>query len=700
MKLLLSSILFASACARPYEHKDALEAVSLGAPTAWAEHPELVAFSRSQHSLAANAKTSRLQQLDLRTQELRDITLDGDFKSPSQPQFVSPREVLFLDDGALYYVDTRSRATRLVLETPQKIETFKVDPKSGVLAFAVTVVCPDDTEVCLDMAASKDWLEKQAKEPQTARAWDKLPMRHWDQWTQAQTRRHVHVAVLDSSTWMLRESPRDIMATMKQDCPRRPFGGSDDFDIAPGGDEIVFAAKTSASDEAWSTDVDIYTVSLEGEKFVPKKITHTSAYETNPVYTPDSESIVFLAMRTPKNEADRNRIAVYNRRTGEIAMRTEHIDLSFHSLAFVPGESDHVIATAQQQGHDVIFDVPLGDGAIKSLSGKGAAGGVLPLKDGRILHTLSNMHVPADIAIDGKRITSVNEAHFRDVDIAPLEEFRFAGWNDEETHAWLVKPADFDPSKKYPVAFLVHGGPESAWLDGFSTRWNPYSFAGAGFVTVAVNFHGSTGYGQDFTDSIVGHWGDRPYEDLLKALDYMEENLPFCDMDKVVAAGGSYGGFMSNWLHGNAGDRFAGFVVHSGIFDNKAMYYTTEELFFSEYENGGRPPYEDEDKYQEFNPSLHVKNWSKPTLVITGGTKISQNSYGEISWVYVCTLCDLRSRLPSAGNPGDCCLHGPSATRHPFALPAFPGREPLDTAAGELDSVVQRGHRLDEEVHG
>ena len=218
-------------------------------------------------------------------------------------------------------------------------------------------------------------------------------------------------------------------------------------------------------------------------------------------------------------------------------------------------------------------------------------------------------------------VTHMNDALLSQIDMQPLESFTFKGANDEEVQGFMVKPPGFDPNKKYPLKFLIHGGPQGAWGNEWTYRWNAELFAASGnYVVVMINFHGSTGYGQKFTDSISGDWGGKPYVDLMKGLDYVEKTYPFIDKNREAALGASYGGYMANWILGHT-NRFKCIVSHDGMFNTESAYGTTEELWFPEWEFKG-PPWNNREPYRKFSPHLFADKFKTPTLVVHG-----QNDY-------------------------------------------------------------------------
>lgn len=218
---------------------------------------------------------------------------------------------------------------------------------------------------------------------------------------------------------------------------------------------------------------------------------------------------------------------------------------------------------------------------------------------------------------DLRQITRINADRLAAARLGEAEQFTFRGWNDDTVYAWIVKPVDFDSAKTYPVAFLIHGGPQGSFGNDFHYRWNPQTYAGSGYAAVMIDFHGSTGYGQEFTDAIRGDWGGKPLEDLQKGLAAALERYAWMEGERICALGASYGGYMINWIAGNWPDRFRCLVNHDGVFDQRMMYYATEELWFPEWEHGGvywRNP----EGYEKHNPALHVDEWRTPMLVIHG----------------------------------------------------------------------------------
>ena len=326
-------------------------------------------------------------------------------------------------------------------------------------------------------------------------------------------------------------------------------------------------------------------------------------------------------MARPGYESDRFRIILRGWPDGPQKILTEDWDRSAGSFCFAP-DGRTIYATAGNIGHTSLFAVDVQTGTVRTVVKEGAIGSLNPTAD-RIIYAMHSFKSPVElysVRPDGSDIRSVTRINAEKLAVArrgDFEQFSFKGWNDETVYGFVVKPVDFDPQKKYPVAFLIHGGPQGSFSNGFSYRWNPQAYAGAGYAAVMIDFHGSTGYGQAFTDSIRGNWGSRPFEDLQKGLAAALEKYPWMDGDRVGALGASYGGYMINWIAGNWPDRFLCLVNHDGIFDTNMAYYATEELWFPEWEFSG-PPWANPSAYQKYNPMNHVTSWKTPMLVIQG----------------------------------------------------------------------------------
>jgi len=526
--------------------------------------------------------------------------------------FVSERD----NQKQVFCISTRGGKPHRLTNFPVRVDTLRWSPKGNKIAFSAAVY-PDVGS--LEETAERD--KQRAKEPKHMK-FDRLFIRHWDRWNDGK-RNHIFVlSVKKSKTnpkWIAIGPPKDLMKGFDGDCPVPPFGGREDYDLSPDGRELAFTSQTG-QDEAWSTNLDVYIVPIDGGR--PKCITEENrAADSQPVYSPDGKKIAYLAMSRPGFESDRRRIKVYDRETREICTLTEDWDRSPESLAWSP-DSKYLLATAQDFGRTKVFRVSATDGSKMELVGEHCNANVAVSKGDLVYYTQDSLKSGAEIwraALDGsgqRKLTKLNESRLSHVKMVEPEEFWFVGAEGQQVQAWLLKPFGFTPGEKYPVAFVIHGGPQGATEDTFHYRWNLQAFAGAGYGVIAVNFHGSTGFGQDFTDSISGDWGGKPFQDLMMGLDYALVNYPWLDANRMAALGASFGGWMVNWINGHT-DRFKCLVNHDGGFDEFVSYFTTDELWFPEWDFKGTP-WENPGLYDKFSNSRYVANWKTPTLVIHG----------------------------------------------------------------------------------
>lgn len=503
---------------------------------------------------------------------------------------------------------------------PVDVDNLRWSPKGNQIAFSAEVY-PD-----ADMAATAKRDAEKASDPVQAMKFDRLFVRHWDSWEDGK-RSHLFVLPVardEGKPWRSAGEPVDLMAGIDADCPTKPFGGAEDYSWSPDGKEIAYTAQLGA-DIAWSTDLNIYRVPATGGPSTPITADN-KATDTGPVYSPDGATIAFRSMSRPGFESDRLRIQLLDRASGKTRTLTEGWDRSADSIAWRP-DGKAILTTAAESARHKIFSIDVASGQPVELVGQHYNSGVAILSGGeaaahRIVFAQDSLSSPAEIFTadaaggDLRRLTHFNDERLKLAQMGEVGEFTFTGALGEKVQAWILKPAGWQAGKKYPVAFIVHGGPQGAIDDHFHYRWNLQAYAGAGYSVIAVNFHGSTGFGQAFTDSISGDWGGKPFEDLMKGLDFALANYDWLDGNRVAALGASYGGWMINWINGHT-DRFRCLVNHDGGFDEAANYFTTEELWFPEWEFKGTP-WTNRELYEKFSPSRYVDRWKTPTLVIHG----------------------------------------------------------------------------------
>ncbi len=526
------------------------------------------------------------------------------------------------DGHWVYFLSSRSGSTQIwratpagtgiaqVTRLPLDVQTFRIAPdgRHVVVALAVFPDCPT-LQCTVDRSAAK------ARSKASGTLYTRVFVRHWDQWADG-TRNHLFAVTLDSAG--AAGNPISLMRTFDGDSPSKPFGDEHDFAISPDSRTVVFSARLAGHTEPWSTNFDLYRVPLDGSR-APVDITADNpAWDGGPVFSPDGSKLAYVAQKQPGHESDRFAIMVRDLRAGTTREIDPSWDRSAGSLAW-SADGQTIFTDADDVQNHKLFAVNVANGAATALTDSGDVEG-FSVGEHAIAYALSTLESPAQafvLPLSGTptQLTHVDRQKLQGVDIAPSQSFTFIGWNGETVHGRVTQPYGYAPGKKYPVAFLIHGGPQGSWTNGWSYRWNPQFYAGLGYAVVTVDFHGSTGYGQAFTDSISQHWGDRPLEDLQKGWAAALAQFSYLDSDRACALGASYGGYMIDWIAGNWNQPWKCLVVHDGVFDNRMMGYSTEELWFAEWENGGTP-WDHPENYEKFNPIDHVADWRVPMLVI------------------------------------------------------------------------------------
>jgi acylaminoacyl-peptidase len=340
------------------------------------------------------------------------------------------------------------------------------------------------------------------------------------------------------------------------------------------------------------------------------------------VVSPDGRTLAWRATTRPGFESDRFTVWTMDTVTGAKRALTGAWDRSPGALKWSK-DGASLYATADDDGATKLFRIDAKTGEVATVTRSGHVSAFDP-SAGPLVYVQDSIRGPAQLYAKqatgaSVALTRVDADKLAGVELADSSRLSFTGWNGETVHGWVIKPTNYQPGQRYPVAFLIHGGPQGSWTDSWSYRWNPQVYAGAGYAVVMIDFHGSTGYGQAFTDAISDHWGDRPLEDLQKGWAAALKENPFLDGDRACALGASYGGYMINWIAGVWNKPWKCLVVHDGVFDDRMMGFSTDELWFSEWEHGGQTPWGDPAAYERFNPVNHVAEWRVPQLVIHGG---------------------------------------------------------------------------------
>ena len=527
------------------------------------------------------------------------------------------------DGKSIFFMSGRSGSDQVWRTTPDGAQATQVTKLS--LDVGVFEVGADGKSLVVSLAVFPDCTTLQCTLDRNAKpkapsgvVFDKLFVRHWDTWADG-TRNHLFALALGADG-AAGGQPIELTPGLDADVPSKPFGDDTDFSITPDGKAVVFSARIAGTSEPWSTNFDLFRVPLDASAKPENLTAENKAWDAAPTPSPDGSKLAWLAMKRPGFEADRYGIMIRDLKTGATRELAPAWDRSAEMIKWsADGKTIYAVAQDIGQRRLYAFDAAKG-GAPKALTGPGHVADFDVSKTGLVFDR-DDLTAPAQayaLPFEAKapiQLTHVDADKLAGVKMGETEQFSFPGWNGETVYGYLVKPVGYEPGKTYPVAFLIHGGPQGSFGNFFHYRWNAEAFAGHGYAVVMIDFHGSTGYGQGFTDAISGHWGDRPLEDLQKGWAAALAKYPFLDKDRACALGGSYGGFMVNWIAGNWNGPWKCLVNHDGIFDNRMMGYSTEELWFSEWENGGTP-YANPQGYEQFNPAVHVADWTKPELVI------------------------------------------------------------------------------------
>ena len=545
------------------------------------------------------------------------------------PEGWSVNSPSFSPDGkTVYFLSAKSGVQQLYAVpagggTPKQLTAFALDVAGYKLSPDGTrVLFSTDTfaECKADFACTKKKLDDTAAKKSSGVVYDGLFVRHWDTWADGR-RSRLFVAALPEGKAKPVANATSLTDTIDGDAPSKPFGGADEYTWSPDGSAVVAAIRVAGKGEAWSTNFDLYQFAADGSTAPVNLTAANPAWDTGPVFSADGRTLYYRAMKRPGFEADRFGLMAMDLATKQVREIAPTWDRSADGIV-LSKDGATIYTTAQDVGQHPLFAVDASSGDVKKIVGDGSisafdiAGDTLALtrntlKSGDQLFTTNLSGAPL------RAITPSAGDMLKDVSFGDFEQFTFKGWNNETVHGYVVKPHDYVEGQKYPVAFLIHGGPQGSFGDGWSYRWNPQTYAGQGYAVVMIDFHGSTGYGQAFTDAISQHWGDRPLEDLQKGWAAAQEKYTFLDGKNACALGASYGGYMINWIAGNWNEPWKCLVNHDGVFDIRSMGYVTEELWFTEWENGGTP-YDVPKNVEKFNPVNHVAKWRVPMLVVQG----------------------------------------------------------------------------------
>ena len=580
---------------------------------------------------------TNLQLTEISTKKRGYITPAVDGQSDSSPFFSSlfPKFLFFQRKGKIMYIpfppteiskDITEDKSQILAEYNITISSFKL--KKDAFVFSADVYFDCDTIQC-----SVDKIAKETKDYQT---YTSLHMFHWDEWLIEGKGSHLFYQKFklnDEEKFELIGEPKDITFGMELNTPPL-FSSSDNFDISNDGTMVAFSAHIRDHEESWSTSWRTYFINTVTMK-KPILITeHTNARTQQPKFSIDDTKIAYLAMKTPMLESEFLHFEIYNILTNKRYIIDDTLDVSVSNYFW---ENDHLLYFQSTiLGLNKIFTVDIKDpkdpkfSLINTKSMTSSFGLPFnPLSKKNMKYSVKSGYDCPDRIVtfpDDELVVDVNEEMMKDKELTPPKSFNFIGGYNETVYGWIMKPINFDETKKYPVVLLVHGGPESSWTSGWSYRWNPALYAQQGYVVVMINPHGSTGVTSAFQNAVRNDWGGVPYEDLITGMNYVFDTYNFVDKDKACALGGSYGGYMMNWINGHT-DMFKCLVNHDGAFSVISKFYGTDELWFQKaefcpYDKIGCNPFDGKeirDGYEKNSPERFVKNWKTPTLIIHGG---------------------------------------------------------------------------------
>ena len=611
LNIAVSSVICAK---KPMTPEDLIKVKAVGDPQV-SPDGKWVVFSVTSQDAETNKSKTKLYIVSLSGGKPRRITSgSGSDHSPrwspdgKKLAFVSTRG----DDGSQLWVlpFKKGGEAKKITKVPTGVSSPMWRPDGKRLAF-VSRVFPQ----CRDEVCNKKILEERKKSGVKAEIFDSLMYRHWNHWRHGRVK-HILDVSADGGT------ARDLTPG-KADAPPAALGSGHDFHYSPDGKKLAYTTNTSKV-VATSTNNDIYLVDADGG--APKQVTKSPANDNSPHFSPDGRYLAFRAMERPGYESDRYRLIVINRKTGARRVLTSTFDRPVGEIAWSP-DSKQVYFTVPDRGYFPVYSVSVNGGKVKTVLDKVTVRYLRVSPSGRSLVFVGQANdSPTEVYrydLVGRkkaRLTGFNTWLTEKRDMGKLESFWFKGASGARVHAFLLWPPESSvkKGKKIPVINLIHGGPQGMFGDSFHPRWNIQMFAAPGYAVLMVNFHGSVGYGQAFTDSIQGDWGGKPYEDVMKGTEAVVKKYPRLDGSRVAAAGASYGGYMVNWIGGHT-DRFKCLLSHAGVFDLRSMYGATEELWFPEWEYKGTPwGKTTKSQYERFSPSYYVKNWVTPTLVIHG----------------------------------------------------------------------------------
>jgi len=582
---------------------------------------------------STNKKTQTMYLGDYSSPDTALIPLDAQSETiDSTPVWsVDGKTVFFLSSRgsgiwAMDVTDPKNAKAYNVVSLPVDVDTMQLSPKGTYMAFTSFVYPGKTLQETADIDAAR------AASPVNVQIWTETFVRRWDQYWDGKFS-HVHYGALtyDKSKkqyTMDASAIIDVMGDQDGDCPQRPFGGPDEYSWSPAENYIGYTTQIG-KDKGWSTDCNVWEYSLK-DKTREGITLSNKALDTNPVYSSDEKTIAYLAMQTPGYESDQKEIRFYDRASKTITtLEVNNFDRSFESIEY-DGAEKGFYCNVEDQGYQKYFRVDIASHNVTRFCGNFTATNLNVIKcvdkdsEECAVFIESEFVQPAEVYMTKStgevvRLTKFTVDNMKDIEMTKVWETHYSGWNKETIQAWVHAPYGYkeDDDTKYPVVLYIHGGPETPWTDNFHYRWNPQLIAAMGYVIIQPNFHGSGSFGKEFTKSIIMHWGDKPFEDLMLAVDHLGANFRFANISNVGAMGASYGGYMINWLNSQT-QRFKCLICHDGVFNTAANYWETDELYFPTMEFGGIPT-DYGTCYAEWSPSTYADKMVTPELIFHGG---------------------------------------------------------------------------------
>ncbi|MDT4968060.1 MAG: hypothetical protein QOJ64_2797 [Acidobacteriota bacterium] len=566
-----------------------------------------VAFTVSDIDKTANRGISQIYLVPVIGGEPR--LLGSGLRSNTPRWSPDGKKVAYLNSGQIWTIDVASGEAKKVtnISTGAGEPVWSPDGKMVLFSSDVYPDCTTD-----DCNRQRDQAAEESKVK--AKTAERLLYRHWNAWKDNK-RSHVFVVTVDSG------ETRDLTPG-DWDSPPFSLGGPTDYAFSPDSKKVAFVRNTDKV-EATSTNGDIFIVPVTGGE--PTRITGSNlAADASPAFSPDGRYIAYRAQARPGFESDLWKLMLYDRETGKSRSLTDKLDAYVESFTF-SSDSQNILFVTGERGWQPVYSLSIKTGAMTKLIGEGFNDDVKISSDGKTLvFSRSSSVMPTEIFTangDGsnvRQLTHTNEAFLSGFGLKPQEAVTWTGAGGTTVNGWIVKPANFTPSKKWPLMVLIHGGPQGAWGDNWGYRWNPQVFASAGYVVFTPNPRGSTGFGQKFIDEISGDWGGKAYTDIMNGVAHVVSTNSFIDKDRIGGAGASYGGYMANWIQGHNNDKrfqFKVLVSHDGVYNLTSMYGGTEELWFTDWEFKGTP-WTNPAMYEKWSPHMFVKNFKTPMLVI------------------------------------------------------------------------------------